>query len=164
MSCFWDGILSAIKPLMNYTHPKFHHFQTDNPHQLANSIKFYNKIVDSVTCNGELPSHSQQSENKMAIDNIDLNQINNGYFCSTFDPVLFLISDLFKVRIIHNYNGIDIVYSPIEYKKTVCFKSDHGHFWFEKSVLTQAINKNQHPTSQGSEWWMGGGNFGISKK
>jgi hypothetical protein len=74
-------------------------------------------------------------ENKERIKNFDISSIISGYDCSTFEPFLFLISQIYRVDIKHNYNGNMITYKYIgNTDKNICnkllyFNSDRGHFW-----------------------------------
>ena len=39
------------------------------------------------------------------VTRINVKSIRNGYLCSTCDPFLCLVCQLFKLNICHNYNG-----------------------------------------------------------
>ena len=40
-------------------------------------------------------------KNKEAIDNYNKNTVNDGYYCSTFEPILFLLVEYLNITIIH---------------------------------------------------------------
>ena len=42
-------------------------------------------------------------ENLTHINDFPINTINGGYFCSTCEPFLLLISEIFSINIIHNF-------------------------------------------------------------
>ena len=69
------------------------------------------------------------NENREHILSFDSTTINRGYDCSTCDPFLLLISELFEVDISHDYNGNIISYKSILNNTGRCFKfkSDRGH-------------------------------------
>ena len=72
---------------------------------------------------------SQLKENFDAVNELDSNNIFNGYDCSIFDPFLFLICQLLNISIYHNYNGYLMVYRHKTHNRyTLKFKSNIGHF------------------------------------
>lgn len=133
MSCVWYGLIKKLK--LKY-----------KPLTLYNFIKINNRKTLNVMCNGTFPTETQLIENYERIEKLNQNEVQNGYNCSTFDPLIFLISELYKVNIIHNYNGVIIRYEYIENDninkekvkikrkkdgkiKTIKCYSDEGHFW-----------------------------------
>ncbi len=125
MTCFWDGILRSLDD------NDFQEFTIKKPSniiQLVNFLKKYNTYTLNVDWNGESLNEIQLHENFISIDEFDLNTINDGYFCSCFDPFLFLISELFMLKIKHSYNATPIIYSHKLYKKTVNYNSNSYHF------------------------------------
>merc|ERR1711871_1138093 len=117
MTRFWDGIISSL------TNEDFKKMNT----------KTYNVIWS----NKEI-TNQQKEENYEAINNLDIKNISSGYFCSTFDPFLFLISELFYLNIHHSYLGNNINYKNINSIKNVYYSSDTGHF---KYISTKIESK-----------------------
>ena len=94
-------------------------------------LKNKNKKTSSVLWNSIKITDKQLDENYQHIKDFDSNSIHNGYFCSTFEPFLCLLCELFCISIQHNFNGTIIYYSIQDSRKTCKFKSDSGHFWNE---------------------------------
>lgn len=126
MTCFWDGILQALD------HSDFQIFGISSKpsnNGLINILKQYNRRTTGMKWNNQYLTDQQIKENFEAIQSYNQNTMFNGYFCSTFDPFLFLVSDLFKCKIQHNYINNIMMYEPPVYNKVLIFKSDRGHFW-----------------------------------
>ena len=88
MSCFWNSLLNTIKIEDKNTY--FYTFNINlTPHNLVVILKEINKITENVLWNNIELTEQQLNENKEAIDNYDKNKINDGYYCSTFEPILF---------------------------------------------------------------------------
>lgn len=128
MSCFWIGLLDLIDTQSINSVLGFQPFKI-TPDIFVTLLKSKNKLVYSVSCNGEYPSSQQQHEQLAAIESIESSNVENGYLCSAFDPVLFLISDLFNVDIDHNYLGVTISYKCLKARQKFYFASNSGHFW-----------------------------------
>jgi hypothetical protein len=125
MTCFWDGILRSLDD------NDFKDFEMEKPINIIHLVDFlkkYNTYTLNVEWNNEVLTDLQIHENFIAIDEFDLDTINDGYYCSCFDPFLFLISELFKLRIKHSYNATPIIYCHKSYKKTVNYNSNSCHF------------------------------------
>lgn len=100
------------------------------PQQIIDYLKSNNIETKSVKwkskASGEMELTQQQlKENKEWIDGLKLE---DGYLCSTFEPVLFLMAELKKVNIIHTYCGTTIEYLYPLSDKTVKFNSSKSHF------------------------------------
>tara|TARA_B110000971_G_C19709464_1_gene363561 strand:+ start:62 stop:475 length:414 start_codon:yes stop_codon:yes gene_type:complete len=136
MSCFWQGIQRSltIKDFEPYEEPNTVQF-VPNLLQLVLFLKKHNCITIDIKCNGEVCSQKMLEENKTAIDEYDCNQINQGYYCSTADPFLFLICFLFKVHIHHDYNGHSIVYEHPNHVRTIYYQSNTSHFTYKKTIM-----------------------------
>ena len=89
-----------------------------------------NKTTPNVKCQGQYLSPSQLQENLKAVEELDVDSIDNGYWCSTLEPFLCLLCELFKVRIEHDFNGVTIVYDISNYRKILKYRSDVNHFWY----------------------------------
>jgi hypothetical protein len=120
MTCFWVGILSSLS------------LETTDQYitTFIKYLKTNNNKTSNIIWNDQTLTTKELDENFQAISNLDENNIHNGYLCSTFEPVLFLVSDLFNTSIYHNYNGNKILYMNPEYKNIIkSYQSDQGHFW-----------------------------------
>ena len=128
MTCFWDGILTAIddnlfQKVLGKPKCMVKCFITE--------LKMHNKQTQNVLWNGSPLINQQLEENFQAVNEFNINGIYGGYDCSTFDPFLFLVSEIFNVDIIHNFNGAIINYNNINnIHGKISFASDRGHFWF----------------------------------
>lgn len=129
MSCFWDSLIKSInnEDLNNY-------FDNNsirvNPHNLVTILKNVNKKTPDILWNNTELTDKIQEENVEAINNYDINQVQNGYYCSTCDPFLFLLADYLEITIIHNYNSHIMTYShKINNRYTIKIISDKGHCW-----------------------------------
>jgi hypothetical protein len=79
-------------------------------------------------------TEQQIQENNDRIINLDISSIIHGYDCSSCDPFLLLVSQIYRIDIKHNYNGHIISYKYKNPNKDDCnkmlyFISDKGHFW-----------------------------------
>ena len=129
MSCFWNSLLNTIK-----TEDKNKYFNTFDmsltPHNLAVILKEINKKTENVLWNNEELTEQQMNENKEAIDNYNKNTVNDGYYCSTFEPILFLLVEYLNITIIHDYNKNIIKYSHKKNNRyTIHIYSNHNHCW-----------------------------------
>lgn len=130
MSCFWNSILNTIK-----TEDKKTYFNTFNfnltPHNIVVILKEVNKKTENVLWNNEELTEQQLNENKEAIDNYDKNTINDGYYCSTFEPILFLLVEYLQITIIHDYNKNIITYTHKKNNRyTIHIYSNNNHCWY----------------------------------
>ncbi len=137
MTCVWLGILAKIKP------PEINKVLAKNCEYISiNEVLLVKLLKENVTMTmdvlwkvnndkPELISHKQMQENLDWILDYDPNKIREGHFCSICDPFLLLISQLFVVNIIHNYNGVTINYinQRNEAGRTLTFSSNTDHFW-----------------------------------
>ena len=124
MTCFWDGILNRL------THEDFKQFNIQKPKnkEFVLFLKSRNKQTRNVSWNDESLTKKQLEENFTHVKDFDVNTIKGGYFCSTFEPFLFLVSQLFQVNINHNYCGHMIQYRINEEDRILQFTSNKGHF------------------------------------
>jgi len=133
MACFCNSIIESLNKtdLDTLNIKKFR-----NPLSLVLFLKVKNCNTSDVLWNNEPLSDKQMEENKQAIENYNHRNIYSGYFCSTFEPILFLISHLFKVNIEHNYNNVHIKY--VNYTgdyKWIYYKSSKDHIDFIKQTI-----------------------------
>tara|TARA_B100000700_G_C14478481_1_gene593950 strand:- start:211 stop:585 length:375 start_codon:yes stop_codon:yes gene_type:complete len=122
MSCFWDSILKKLNKndLQKY---KIH-----NNLELVTFLKEKNIKTDNVVWNNQKLSEKQKQENKQHIQSYQTNTISQGYLCSTCDPFLLLLSELFEITIQNNYNGNKIIYShKTNNKYTIQLNNNSSH-------------------------------------
>ena len=127
MSCFWDTLLSRIKKDDIQTILSLHN---PTPKDFANTLKNKNILTDNVLWMGEEITQQMKEENIEHIKEYDSSTIRSGYLCSTCDPFLLLITELFQIKIIHHYNKVVINYQQkIDNKYTITIHNDKGHMW-----------------------------------
>lgn len=116
MSCVFTGLVSALK--LNIP-----------AHQFLEYVKAKNTKTIHVTCDGVVPTEQQYNENMGRIR--ELTTVNDGYDMSAFDPLLFLVCELYKTSIIHTYNGIDHIYLYEGHNRNGAIRvfSNTMHFW-----------------------------------
>ena len=126
MTCFWDSIQSQM------TIKDYNKLGLNNRVSHIDLIEGFKKnsiLTYGVRWQGERITSKSMNENREHILSFDSTTINRGYDCSTCDPFLLLISELFEVDISHDYNGNIILYKSILNNTGRCFKfkSDRGH-------------------------------------
>ena len=129
MSCYWDTLIKKINKKdiellldlkVNMIKPKF----------FAKYLKRKNKLVNTILCNNNKITEQQQKENFEHIKEYNIDIVNNGYLCSTSDPFLILIADIFSITINNYYNNSLIVYKPIAISRyDISINNDKGHMW-----------------------------------
>tara|TARA_Y100000741_G_C18130325_1_gene508858 strand:- start:193 stop:585 length:393 start_codon:yes stop_codon:yes gene_type:complete len=129
MSCFWNALLNTIS-----NDDKKKYFNTFdlhlNPPNFIIILKQINKITQNVLWNNQELTKQQLIENKNAIDEYDKSTVNDGYFCSTFEPILFLLVEYLQITIIHDYNKNIITYTnKINNRYTINIYSNSNHCW-----------------------------------
>jgi len=128
MTCFWDGILRNINQedfnLLNIN-------KNNNNKEFILLLKKNNKLCKNVKWQSENINEQLLKENYEMIKNFNENNINQGYDCSSCDPFIILLSELFKINIHHNFNGVLIKYTYTynNPRKTINFKSNKSHFY-----------------------------------
>ena len=130
MSCFWDSLIRSIS-----NEDKEQFFNTGmnaplNPHNFVVILKEVNKYTENVLWNNQELTKQQQEENKEAINEYNKDLTSAGYYCSTFDPFLFLLVEYLEIEINHNYNGTMIIYRNKKNNRYIIkITSDKGHCW-----------------------------------
>ena len=123
MTCFWDGNINAIMRTFRLA-------KRPSPYEFVQFLQRNNRRTINVLWNGNRLTEKEMMENMERVRSLDINTITRGYDCSTCDPFLLLIADIFKVHVIHNYNGHKITYQCMNCDNTTLkFSSDRGHFW-----------------------------------
>lgn len=127
MTCFWDGIFASIDQQMYYD--VMRHNKT-NIYDMVSDLKKKNKYTFNVIWNGYRLTLKQLRENKEAIESYDQNEMRRGYYCSSCEPFLLLIIEIFKVDIMHDYNGNIMKYKYMGKSiKLLKYASSSNHFW-----------------------------------
>lgn len=125
MTCFWDGLLGCLHP---NDFSKIGISKKPSTCGFVSLLKNKNKITENVLWQDTKLTDKFKKECFDAINELDVKSINRGYLCSTCDPFLILVSELFKVNIIHKYCNVIIKYKCINAVKTINVKSNKGHF------------------------------------
>ena len=142
MSCFWDTLFRNINHeprsvfVIDYYAKKeydlidYYKKIPKNIQELCLLFKEKNKLTKHVICNGEQITEKQMKENYEHIKNYDTKTMNSGYLCSTFDPFLFLTSELFEVKVINNYMTFQIVYENRNKNNyEIIVNNNDSHMW-----------------------------------
>src|ERR1700676_2895994 len=98
MSCVWDGLLEALK-------------LTLTPRNFLFELKKSNIKTIHMEWNSSKLTDQQLDENYHRIKSLSYKDISDGYNCSSFEPLLFLIAEIYGVSIEHNYLGNKIEYT-----------------------------------------------------
>lgn len=126
MTCFWKGLLDCLR------RDDFALLQCDKPsseQEFVRILQHCNRKAEHVTWQDIHNSDQFLHECMEAVQTLDRNTIYQGYWCSTCDPFLLLVSEVFQITIEHSYCGHLIVYkySPGA-RKTIRVRSNRGHF------------------------------------
>tara|TARA_X000000950_G_C13684958_1_gene565531 strand:+ start:333 stop:719 length:387 start_codon:yes stop_codon:yes gene_type:complete len=128
MACFWNSIINRLN--------KDNYFKQINnnirliPKHLVLSLKKNNRKTNNIIWQGEELTEKQKDENFEHINSYNIKDIYNGYYCSTFDPFLFLICDLFDISITNIYNNNKIEYiNKFKSRYTMILYNNKGHMW-----------------------------------
>ena len=129
MSCFWDSLIKSINNEDLNTYFDNNNIRI-NPHNLVTILKNINRKTPNVLWNNTVLTEKMLDENQEAINCYDINQVQNGYYCSTCDPFLFLLVDYLEITIIHNYNNNIMNYTHKNNNRySIKINSDSGHCW-----------------------------------
>lgn len=114
-ACVWISLIKNLK----VKHTK--------PGKLLQFIRSNNTLTKDITCNGQVLSDQIMNENYTAISN--LSHVNY-YDCSSCDPLLLLVCQLYNTSITHDYNGHQIVYlNQIYPNKMIHLSSNEEHMF-----------------------------------
>ena len=126
MTCFWDGLLRNLNQedlsLLNSN-------KNIKIKDFILLLKKNNKICENVKWQEENLNEQLLKENYEMVKNFNENNINQGYDCSSCDPIMILLSELFNITIHHNFNGNNIKYTHMESRKIINYKSNRSHFY-----------------------------------
>ena len=125
MACFWNGLIKMLlkEELISR--------KIDAEHLLS-IVKYFNdqnmqRRRHTVEINGKCPTKKQMMENYHRI--MYINSVNDGYDCSSFDPVLIIICEIYRVNIEHDFVGNVVTYFRKKNKKTIKVFSNKEHFY-----------------------------------
>jgi hypothetical protein len=129
MACFWEGILSLLdtKEINKILKKDFK--TKPHPKKFVKALKKYNKYVNDIKHNNMPLTQIEIKENFNRIASISPNESGNGYLCSGFEPVFFLISHLFGYNIKHVFCEHLILYDHQNSKGELVFGSNSTHFY-----------------------------------
>ena len=125
MTCVWKGLLDCLN---NDDFKGFKLMKKPRELQFVKLLKSKNMKCNSISWQGEPLSNQFLDECFEAVKCFNEHSINRGYYCSTCDPFIILVSELFNVNIIHRYCGNIIHYKNKNAKRTIKVKSNRGHF------------------------------------
>lgn len=124
MSCFWDAITANLTKHQLVQ-------KRIRPTELIIYLKERNQTTPCVLWQGEQLTDREMLENFEHVKNYNPALINQGYLCAARDPFLYLVCQLFKVNIEHDYISTLFYFT----QKCICkpfitmrFKSSSSHF------------------------------------
>lgn len=117
MTCVWDGLIKKLK------------IKNMDAYQFSSYVVKNNKYTLNILWNDTELTENQREENFQRIKKIK--KIKNGYDCSSCDPLLLLICELYEVNMLHNFNGTQITYTNVkcQRKNPIHVTSNSKHFW-----------------------------------
>jgi len=123
MSCFFDSITASL----NIDELRFLNCKRYSLDVII-KLKLLNRLTPNVTWQNTMLTNQLQKENYEHIQNYKEDTFRNGYYTSSCDPFLLLLSELFRWNIIFYYcnNIINIKHNnPL---RTVKFRASSSHF------------------------------------
>lgn len=138
MTCFWKGIIDGLYHTNNITSNILTTRPT--PNNFVSFLKDKNKLENNVLVQDIKLTRKELEENFTHIKDFNNESINHGYDCSTSDPFLILICDLFSINILHDYCGYKILYKNNDSKYTIHLSSNRGHLHFVRLVENHTNN------------------------
>lgn len=148
--CFWVGILNKLKKedlkIEGLSSIDFQNKSNDGIIKFINLLKNNNVKTENVLWQNQLLTKKELDENYNHVKDFDTSKINNGYDCSSCDPFILLITQLFKFEIEHKYCSNTISYkfekntkntedpkNPLNHSmrsdSKLVFYSNKSHFW-----------------------------------
>lgn len=119
MTCFWDSIRGALDLRLTAS-------------QFVSDLQSRNVRTSNVKWNGYSLTDRHCEENIAAIACLDPATLHDGYLCSGFDPVLFLVAELYQVTIHHSNDGTNIVYAHDNPRDAIYLTNNSGHMWIDR--------------------------------
>ena len=141
MACFWKGILYLLN-VTEINHILGTHFAyMPQPKEFVEALKANNMQTIDIKHNNINLTGKEIIENFEHIKALDSKTVYDGYLCSGFEPVLFLISQLFGYNIKHIFCDVPIYYTHPEPKGELIFGSNESHFYsISKGSISNNIN------------------------
>jgi hypothetical protein len=96
----------------------------------VNYLKSNNTHTNNVKIQGKNLTEKEIQENFEHIRNYSESEIYKGYYCSTSDPFIILICELFKVNVEHQYCSVIINYTVDDPKMLLKISSCRSHLNF----------------------------------
>lgn len=127
MTCFWKGIINSLDyDDWNILQLK----KNPNEREFIRKLQELNEPIDDfILWQNEPLSNQEKKEHYETIKDYDISCIHKGHLTSICDSFLLLLTKLLKIKIIHKFLNIDIIYEyKGEIRKTLRFRSNHGHF------------------------------------
>lgn len=127
MTCFWKGIINSLND------EDWKIIQLDkkpNEKDFIKKLQELNIDLDDKTLwQNQNLTEQEINEHFETIKNYNTSIIHKGHLTSTCDSFLLLLTKLLKIKIIHIFLNINIIYEyKGEIRKTLRFRSNHGHF------------------------------------
>jgi hypothetical protein len=94
MTCFWDGLCAALKGAALLD-------QGTSASELARFLKANNALTPGVRWNGQPLAGAALEENYLHVAAWDVSTAPDGYDCSSTDPFMMLVCDVFAVDVEH---------------------------------------------------------------
>ena len=134
MTCFWNGLLSRLNIYAINKYLNCNLNDKPEPREFVQLLKNNAVVTPDVKCGilGDTAlTRKQLEENLEWILNYNVDGVHNGHDCSTCDPFLLLVSQLFMIDIHHNYNNFFVKYVNAKNKcgYILSLSSDKGHLW-----------------------------------
>ena len=127
MTCFWRGLIKQLT-VDDFTRAFKIKHKPDYKEFVKLLIQSNTKLIN-VKHNGTALSEKQINEALEHIDSINIKKIGKGYFCSTCDPVIMLVAQLFTLSINHDYNGSVIKYTIDGAVRELNLRSNKTHMF-----------------------------------
>ena len=142
MTCVPDGIIKSL------TNEDFQKINLENPvsaYTFMKAIKENNTHTVNVRVQNRALSEKELNENFQRINEINLNKLNNGYLCSSHEPLLNLVCQLFEVDINMNFNGSKIQYrNTLHSKRVLEYSCSKTHFVSTTSKVNTSYTTNNN--------------------
>jgi hypothetical protein len=132
MTCVWTALLAGLPADL------FPGARKPPPEMFVSMLQAANRPTVRVCVNGRHLSDRNIDENMEWVRNLDPRGVHGGYQCSTADPFLLLVCELFHVNIEHSFTGLSHgqwVQSTIRYTHDAPHRllrviSNQGHMSF----------------------------------
>ncbi len=124
--CFWIGLLSKLS---NEDFQYALKQNKPNVDSFINLLKDNNTLTKNIKWQNSSLTNIEFKENYQHIQDFNKSTINKGYDCSSCDPFLLLITQLFHIELVHLFCGHSIIYTITNPRKTLHYFANTHHFW-----------------------------------